>query len=366
MVLKTTTLLAALFVCILMPGFDEAAAITIDGYEVTVVAGGGEGPDGSPAWAGKLVVPFGVALDQAGILYIAEFDGGRIRKVDTNGVLTTIAGDGSKNYTGDGGPARKATFNGLHMHVVTPEGDVYVADTHNHCVRKIDHKTGNISTIAGTGKAGFSGDGGPATKATFAGIYCNAINPSKDKLYLADLGNKRIRVLDLKTGLVDTVAGNGKKGVPDDGAMARDMPLMDPRAVAADRHGNVYVLERGGHALRVVTPDGKIRTLIGAAGKKGAADGPGDRASLNGPKHLCIDLEDNVIIADAENRLIRKYDVQTERVTTILSAAPDDVSDGKLMPLGRPHGVYVHTDGTLYVADSYNHRILAARNVKKP
>ena len=89
------------------------------------------------------------------------------------------------------------------MHVVTPEGDVYVADTHNHCVRKIDHETGNISTIAGTGKAGFSGDGGPATKATFDGIYCIAINPSKDKLYLADLGNKRIRLVDLKTGLVD-------------------------------------------------------------------------------------------------------------------------------------------------------------------
>ena len=92
----------------------------------------------------------------------------------------------------------------------------------------------------------------------------------------------------------------------------------------------------------------------------------GNRASLNGPKHLCIDLDDNVIIADAENRLIRKYDVQTKRVTTLLSAAPGDVSDGKPIPLGRPHGVYVHSDGTLYVADSYNHRILAARNVKKP
>ena len=345
--------------------FNDAEAVSIGDYEVTVIAGGGDGRDGSPALGGQLVVPFGVALDQAGMLYIAEFDGGRIRRVDTKGVLTTIAGDGSTGYSGDGGPATRATFNGLHMHVVTPEGDVYVADTHNYCVRKIDHKTGNISTIAGTGKAGFSGDGGPATQATFSGIYCLAINPSQDRLYLADLENKRIRVLDLKTGLVDTVAGNGERGVPNDGALARETTLVDPRAVAADRHGNIYVLERGGHALRVVTPDGKIRTLVGT-GRKGADDGPGRRASLNGPKHLCIDLQDNVIIADAENRLIRRYDVKTGRVVTLLSAAPDETSHGKLMPLGRPHGVYVHSDGTLYIADSYNHRILAAKKAPKP
>ena len=107
-----------------MPVFHHAVAVSIDDYEVTVVAGGGEGPDGSPALGGKLVVPFGVALDQAGNLYIAEFDGGRIRKVDTQGVLTTIAGNGSTSYTGDGGPAQNATFNGPHMHVVTPDGDV--------------------------------------------------------------------------------------------------------------------------------------------------------------------------------------------------------------------------------------------------
>jgi hypothetical protein len=147
---------------------------------------------------------FGVALDQAGVLYIAEFDGGRIRKVDARGVLTTIAGDGSTGYSGDGGLAKSATFNGLHTHVVTLEGVIYVAD----------------------------------------------------------LDNRRIRAINLETGLVDTVAGNGEKGIPDDGAVARNMPLVDPRAVAADRHGNIYVLERGGHALRVVTPDGKMTIRV--------------------------------------------------------------------------------------------------------
>jgi sugar lactone lactonase YvrE len=360
MILNKIALRPALLICLMILVAQHAGAVTIDGYDVRVVAGGGAGPDGSTALEAKLVVPFGAQLDRAGNLYIAEFNGGRIRKVDTKGVLTTIAGDGTKNYSGDGGPASKATFKGLHMHVVTPEGDVYVADTHNHCVRKIDHKTGNISTVAGTGKKGYSGDGGPATKAQFSGIYCNAINPAMDKIYVADLNNKRIRVIDLKTGIADTVAGSGKRGVPKDGAIAKNSPLVDPRAVAADRHGNVYVLERGGHALRVVTPDGKIRTLVGT-GKKGAKNGPGRQASLNGPKHLCIDLDDNVIIADAENRLIRKYDVKTGQISTLLSASPGQKKGDKPIRLGRPHGVYVHTDDTLYIADSYNGRILAAR-----
>ena len=362
---RITALHTAVLVCLFSPATDGVLAINIDGYEVTVVAGGGDGPDGSPALAAKLVVPFGVAIDGSEILYIAEFDGGRIRKVDSSGNLTTIAGDGSKDYTGDGGPAKNATFNGLHTHVVTPEGDVYVADTHNHCVRRIDGKTGIIATIAGTGQEGFRGDGAPATKATFAGIYSIALNPSMDKLYVADLGNRRIRVVNLKTGMVDTVAGNGKRGVPNEGGLARNMPLVDPRAVAADRHGNVYVLERGGHALRVVTPDGKIYTVVGN-GRKGALDGPGPLATLNGPKHLCMDLDDNIIIADAENRLIRKYDVKTGLVTTLLTAAPGANPAATPISLGRPHGVYVHIDGTLYIADSYNHRVLAARKIEDP
>lgn len=365
--MKTTSppvaLAVSLFAGLSLGGLGPACGVEIDGYEVTVVAGGGTGPDGSPAVEAKLVVPFGVAFDKQGTLYIAEFDGGRIRTVDQRGLLQTIAGDGSTGYAGDGGPAKEATFNGLHMHVVTPEGDVYVADTHNHVVRKIDHQSGKIATIAGTGKKGFSGDGGPAGEATFSGIFCNASNPTFDKIYLADLGNKRIRVVDLRTGQVDTVAGNGQAGAPADGAIAREAPLVDPRAVAADRHGNVYVLERNGHALRVVTPDGKIRTLAGT-GKKGSADGAGREGSLNGPKHLCIDLDDNVIIADAENRRIRRYDVQTGQLSTLLTAAPGKTPDSKTMPLGRPHGVYVHPSGDLYIADSYNHRVLRARKLE--
>ena len=167
-----------------------------------------------------------------------------------------------------------------------------------------------------------------------------------------------------KTGNVQVVAGNGEKGVPADGAIATEAPLTDPRAAAADRKGNVYILERGGHALRVVGRDGKIRTVVNASGKKGAEGDGGDAiaATMNGPKHLCIDLEDNVIIADAENHLVRKYVPSTGKIVRVAGTGKKGAAglDGppEKCELARPHGVTVHRDGTLYITDSYNNRIL--------
>src|SRR5262249_54250955 len=147
-----------------------------------------------------------------------------------------------------------------------------------------------------------------AAKAKFGGVYCVALDPKGEQMYLADLDNLRIRAIDMKTGTVRTVAGNGKKGVPEDGAEATKAPLVDPRAVAVDGKGNVYILERSGHALRVVDSSGKIRTVAGT-GKQGATGDGGDalKATFNGPKHLCIDKDGGVLIADTENHLIRKY-----------------------------------------------------------
>lgn len=138
----------------------------------------------------------------------------------------------------------------MHNLAVTPAGDVYIADTWNHCIRKIDPKSGAITTVAG-GKAGYSGDGGPAAKATFDYVMCVTLNATNDQIYVADLKNRRIRCVDLRTGVVETVAGNGKKGVPRDGDIAVESPLVDPRAVVVDSRNRIYVLERSGHALRV-------------------------------------------------------------------------------------------------------------------
>lgn len=338
--------------------------LPIRAEKLVLVAGGGEGGDGGPAAAAKLRSPFGVDFDKAGNLLFVEMAGGeRVRVVDAKAVLSTVAGTGTKGNAGDGGPALKAEFNGMHSLAVAPSGDIYVSDTWNNRVRKIDAKTGVIHPVAGTGSKGFGGDGGPATQAQFGGIYCVALDPKGERLYLADLDNRRIRVVDLKTNIVSTVAGNGERGAPKDGADARSAPLFDPRAVAADAQGNIYVLERGGHALRVVDPRGRIRTVVGT-GQRGASGDGGDarQATMNGPKHLCIDLESNVIIADTENHIIRKYLPREGKIARVAGSGTPGTAglggDPKEAQLNQPHGVTMHPSGVLYIVDSSNHRIL--------
>ena len=346
---------------IALSGLVNAHAATV----VLVAGGGTSNTDGVTAKEFRLKEPFGVEMDSAGRLVIVEMaQGQRVLRVEADGVLRTIAGTGTKGDTGDGGPATQAQFNGMHNLALAPNGDIYLADTWNCRIRKIDARSGIVTTVAGTGEKGYSGDGGPATQAKLGGIYCASFEPKGERLYLADLHNYRVRVLDLKTGTIQLVAGNGKRGAPADGATATDAPLSDPRAVAADRQGNVYILERGGNALRVVNAQGKIRTVVNASGKVGATGdgGPALAATMNGPKHLCIDLQDNVLIADAENHLIRKYLPREERLVRVAGTGKHGSSGvggpPEQVALARPHGVYVHASGTLYITDSYNDRIL--------
>jgi sugar lactone lactonase YvrE len=340
-----------------------AGAPAVRSEKLVLVAGGGSGADGTAAAQAKLVAPFGVDSDRLGNLYLVEFTGYRVRKIDPRGILTTVAGTGEKGDGGDGGPALKARFNGMHSLAVNPAGDILVADTWNNRVRKIDAQTGLITTIAGTAEKGYSGDDGPAVKARFGGIYCLALDAKGERLYLADLDNRRIRVIDLGSGIVRTVAGNGRRGVPEDGADARSAPLVDPRAVAVDAQGNIYILERSGNALRVVDATGKIRTVAGT-GQKGAGGdgGPARQATLSGPKHLCIGRDGNVIIADTENHLIRKYLPREDKIVRVAGTGKKGTAGLGGPPeqaeLNQPHGVYVHPSGDLYIADSSNHRLL--------
>jgi DNA-binding beta-propeller fold protein YncE len=340
-----------------------ATTAASEAARVTLVAGGGTGGDGSPARAAKLNGPFGVAFDRSGTIYFVEIDGNKARKIDSHGIVTTIVGTGEAADGGDGGPGTQARLNHPHSLVLAPGGNLYIADTLNSRVRCLNLKSGIITTVAGTGAKGYGGDGGPGTAAQFDGIYSVALDHSAQNLYLADLENRRIRVLHLKSGIVETVAGNGERGVPKDGADARASPLVDPRAVAVDSQGLVYVLERSGNALRVVDRQGKIRTVVGT-GQRGLSGDGGDArlATMDGPKHLCIDADDNVIIADTENHVIRKYLPREGKIvrvagtghkgTTGLDGPPEQVE------LNQPHGVFFDPRGRLYITDSSNDRIL--------
>lgn len=330
---------------------------------LVLVAGGGERGDGAPATEARLHNPFGVDFDSSGAMYVVELEGGHVHSVDTQGVFTTIAGTGSKGDAGDGGPAKNATFNAMHNLAIAPSGEIFIADTLNNRVRKIDPRSGLITPFAGTGKKAYFGDGGPALKAECGGVYCIAFSPDAQTLYLVDLDNRRIRAVDMQTNVIRLIAGNGERGVPADGAVARDAPLVDPRAVAADGQGNVYVLERSGHALRVVDREGKIRTLAGT-GQAGPAedDGPALKATLRGPKHLCLDRDQNVLIADTDNHVIRKYVSKTGKLVRVAGTGkkgaagiggPPDKAE-----LNQPHGVTIDAAGTLFIVDSWNDRVL--------
>ena len=330
---------------------------------LTLVAGGGTGGDGAVAKEAKLVAPFGVGFLGDGTLFFVEMTGHRLRKIGRDGLVTTIAGSGHEGRGGDEGPASNAELNGPHSLAVAGSGEIYVADTWNNRVRKIDPLTGVITTIAGTGRKGFSGDGGPATKADFGGIYSLALDESNQTMCLADLDNRRVRQIDLKTGIIMTIAGNGKKGVPVDGDEAIKSPLVDPRAVALDGRGNVYVLERSGHALRVVDRSGKIRTLAGTGRAGDSGDGGDARhARLNGPKHLCVSSAGDVLIADTENHRVRVVRSATGIIENVAGTGRkgtaglnDAATDAEL---AQPHGVTIGPDGFLYIADSSNDRIV--------
>jgi DNA-binding beta-propeller fold protein YncE len=330
--------------------------------QLVLVAGGGTDKDHVPATKAKLIAPFGVDFDKGGNMYIVELTGERVLRVDPRGMLTIAGGTGKKGSGGDGGPATLATFNGMHSLAISRDGFVYLADTLNNRIRKLDPASGIITAFAGTGKKGYAGDGGPALKADFNGIYSLAFNAAGTKLYLDDLENRRVRVIDMKTGIVDLVAGNGKRGIPENGADAKNAPLVDPRAATVDRKGNVYILERSGHALRVVDPQGRIRTVAGT-GKAGLGLGDGDplKAQLNGPKHLCVDLEDNVLIADSANHRVLKYAPKENKITLVAGTGKkgDSGAGGPALqtPMNEPHGVYVYPSGAIYIVDSMNNRV---------
>jgi streptogramin lyase len=341
------------------------------GGTIDTVAGTGKkgyAGDGGPAAAALLNQPFHCDLDGKGALYVAEAGNHCVRRVNlATGVIDTVAGTGKKGYSGDGGPATRATFNEPYAVAVAPGGDLYVVDRLNACVRRIHGKSGTVTTVAGTGKKGYSGDGGPGSRAQMVEPNDCCLD-GKGGLLIADVGDWRIRRLDLKTGVLTTFAGTGRRkgklrrGDMGDGGPADKAVLFGARAVCVDGRGNTFICEREGNALRKVDEKGIITTLAGT-GVAGHEDGPGIKARFRGPKAIRCDRDGNVWVVDTENHAIRKVD-RAGQVSTVAGGRRGAGGDGGsplAAGLDRPHGCVLDAEGVLYIADSENHRVRRVR-----
>lgn len=341
------------------------------GGTITTVAGNGSkgySDDGGAAMAAQLYYPAGVAVDRLGNLYIASLDNQRIHKVDSSGIITTVAGNGSIGYSDDGGLATAARLNYPLYLGLDGTGNLYFADSDNNRIRKVD-SNGVITTVAGTGSRGFSGDGGAATSAQLD-IPAGVALDGSGNLYIADHDNHRIRKV-APNGIITTVAGTGSGGYSGDGGMATVAELFYPKGLAADKAGNLYIADSYNNRVRKVDTNGIITTVAGNGGVGAGSGGfSGDggiatNAQLDYPNDVTVDVWGNLYIVDYVNHRIRKVDANGI-ITTVAGYGAVGYGSGGYAGdggaatsahLNYPRGVAVDRAGNLYIADSGNHRI---------
>ncbi|MGH9785484.1 MAG: BACON domain-containing protein, partial [Terriglobia bacterium] len=327
---------------------------------LTVIAGNGLlgfSGDGGPATSASLNNPRGVALDGDGNLYIADHGNHRIRKVTPAGIIVTFAGDGVPRYAGDGGPAVNASLNWPFNVAFDAAGNLHVAEPQNQRVRKIS-AAGIITTVAGNGTPGFSGDGGPAVNASLSAPYAVAFD-NAGNLYIADGENDRIRKVTPQ-GIIQTVAGS-QRGFGGDGGPAASARLNEPRGVAVDSNNNVYIADRMNHRIRRISPDGIISTVAGSSSSGFSGDGgPANAATLLNPEGLGIDAGGTLYIGDSQNYRIRRVNAAGTIETVAGSGQYGFAGDGDAAVRGEfsfPTGVATDFSGAIYIADRNSHRI---------
>jgi streptogramin lyase len=307
--------------------------------------------------------PYGLTTGPDGALYICEIGNHVVRRLDLKTKkLTIVAGTGKKGNAGDGGPATEALIDEPYEVRFDKAGNMFFVDMKNNNVRRVDAKTKLISTFAGDGTPGFSGDGGPAVKAQFKQPHSIQFDP-QGNLLICDIANNRIRKVNMKTGIVDTYAGTGEKKPVVDGAPLAGTALNGPRALDLDPKGNLYLALREGNAVYRIDPkEGKIHHIAGTGEKGYTGDnGPAKLAKLNGPKGIAWSPDGGVYIADTESHTIRRIDLKSGVITT--AAGTGERGDGpETSPLAckmaRPHGIFVDKKGVVYIGDSESHRVL--------
>lgn len=308
--------------------------------------------------------PFGIQPEAGGSLIIASYDQHVIYRLDSGyTTLRRIAGTGKPQQSGSGGEhPTNVGLNQPHEIQVDKLGNIFVADTRNHRVGKINASTGRWETVAGTGTAGFSGDGHMAAEAQMDQAYSIAVDGSD--LFIADLMNHRIRHVDLRTGIIKTVCGTGEKKPPNDAGLAIEQPLAGPRSLAVDPENVWIVLREGNSVWRLDRRDGRVYHVAGS-GEKGFAGDNADAklAKLNGPKGIAVAPGTAVYIADTENHAIRRVDLASGKISTLVGSPkgePGFSGDGDELHkrlLRRPHGVCLLENGNLLIGDSENHRV---------
>jgi DNA-binding beta-propeller fold protein YncE len=343
-----------------------SSARTID----SVAGTGAAKNNGDMGLASKFNVgqPFGVEVGPDGALYITEVSNHRVLRLDLDSqIITTVAGCGRKGYAGDGGLAVDAELNEPYEVRFDKAGNMYFVEMKNHLIRRVDAQTKIISTVAGTGVAGFGGDDGPATKAQFKNPHSIALD-QRGGIYVADIGNHRIRRIDLVSGIVETIAGDGQRRLPKEHVPARGNPVLGPRALFI--HGTtLWVALREGHSVWKLDLTANRWKHVAGSGEKGFSgdQGSAKNATFNGPKGIAVGPLGNVFVVDTENHAIRKIDVKSGIITTVAGAGPDqrggrgDGGPATEAQLDRPHGIGLDERGTIYIGDTVNHRVRRVR-----
>jgi sugar lactone lactonase YvrE len=307
--------------------------------------------------------PDGLAVSPAGDLYVADASNHVVRCIDLlTGVTSIVAGSGAPGWSGDGGRATAARLTTPRGLAVAPDGDLYIADAGTHTIRRVSAASGSIATIAGRGRPGSDGDGGPATSARLSDPCAIAIS-GKGDLFIADRGNHKIRVIFASTGSIETVAGQGQAGFSGDGGSGKDARLRSPRGVAVGSNGDIYIADSGNHVVRRLAASTGILTTIAGIGLAGFAGDGGAAvlARLSSPEGLDVGPWGDLYIADTGNHRVRRLEIESGTITTIAGngvvGAGGDSGPSSAAQFDSPGALAVASTGAYYVGDRGSHRV---------
>ena len=354
--LQIILLLAAAYAC----GGEVRQIATFAGTGKKGYAG-----DGGPATHAQLNNPFGIVKGPGGALYVCDTGNHVIRRIATNGIITTVAGTRKGGYSGDGGPALKAELNEPYEVRFDKAGNMYFVEMRNHVVRRVDAETLTITTLAGTGKAGYSGDGGPARNAMLNQPHSIQLDARGD-LYISDILNHRIRRVDAASGMIFTFGGTGAKKDTVDRAKISETPLHGPRAIDFDTNGDMWIALREGNAVYRVDMKAGVIHHVAGTGQRGSTTKLefAKKATFAGPKGISVGPSGVVYLAETETHMILAIDTRRETVEPFAgSGARGNGPDGDALKCGmaRPHGVFADIDGSVYIGDSEAHCVRVVR-----